>query len=133
MGGPFLPEATRAAAKPIRTSRIFLWTGRRASFARPGQHASLHVLLAAAWECVASGGSKMVDYWGVVGISSGVWVSSNSSCVWVSSVGGKREADSDAALYYKTYGYNYGSPYTYNYGTPYTYNAFPYRNVYGWY
>jgi len=46
---------------------------------------------------------------------------------------GKREADSDAALYYKTYGYNYGSPYTYSYGTPYTYNAFPYRNVYGWY
>merc|ERR1711993_176505 len=46
---------------------------------------------------------------------------------------GKREADSDAALYYKTYGYNYGSPYAYNYGTPYTYNAFPYRNVYGWY
>merc|ERR1712001_592355 len=46
---------------------------------------------------------------------------------------GKREADSDAALYYKTYGYNYGSPYTYSYGTPYTYNAFPHRNVYGWY
>merc|ERR1712001_506168 len=46
---------------------------------------------------------------------------------------GKRDADSDAALYYKTYGYNYGSPYTYSYGTPYTYNAFPYRNVYGWY
>merc|ERR1711944_375650 len=47
---------------------------------------------------------------------------------------GKREAeaDSDAALYYNTYGYNY-APYTYNYGTPYTYNAFPYRNVYGWY
>merc|ERR1712018_503710 len=45
----------------------------------------------------------------------------------------KREADSDAALYYKTYGYNYGSPYTYSYGTPYTYNAFSYRNVYGWY
>merc|ERR1712012_988798 len=41
---------------------------------------------------------------------------------------GKREAeaDSDAALYYNTYGYNY-APYTYNYGTPYTYNAFPYR------
>jgi len=49
---------------------------------------------------------------------------------------GKREAeaDSDAALYYRTYGYNYGSPYTYNYGTPYTYGAYPYRNVYGaWY
>merc|ERR1712012_1310426 len=47
---------------------------------------------------------------------------------------GKREAeaDSDAALYYNTYGYNY-APYTYNYGTPYTYSAFPYRNVYGWY
>merc|ERR1712061_735210 len=29
---------------------------------------------------------------------------------------GKRDADSDAALYYKTYGYNYGSPYTYSYG-----------------
>merc|ERR1712027_218618 len=44
------------------------------------------------------------------------------------------EADSDAALYYRTYGYNYGSPYTYNYGTPYTYGAYPYRNVYGaWY
>merc|ERR1712064_213035 len=40
---------------------------------------------------------------------------------------GKREAeaDSDAALYYRTYGYNYGSPYTYG--------AYPYRNVYGWY
>merc|ERR1712157_350243 len=41
---------------------------------------------------------------------------------------GKREAeaDSDAALYYRTYGYNYG--------TPYTYGAYPYRNVYGaWY
>merc|ERR1712154_413750 len=38
---------------------------------------------------------------------------------------GKREAeaDSDAALYYRTYGYNYGSPYTYSYGTPYTYGA----------
>merc|ERR1711993_176900 len=48
---------------------------------------------------------------------------------------GKREAevDSDAALYYRTYGYNYGSPYTYSYGTPYTYGAYPYRNVYGWY
>merc|ERR1712088_514980 len=50
---------------------------------------------------------------------------------------GKREAeaDSDAALYYRTYGYNYGSPYTYNYGaSPYTYGAYPYRNVYGaWY
>merc|ERR1712088_745043 len=36
---------------------------------------------------------------------------------------GKREAESDAALYYRTYGYNYGSPYTYNYGSPYTYGA----------
>merc|ERR1712088_144983 len=43
------------------------------------------------------------------------------------------EADSDAALYYRTYGYNYGSPYTYSYGTPYTYGAYPYRNAYGWY
>merc|ERR1712064_173603 len=48
---------------------------------------------------------------------------------------GKREAeaDSDAALYYRTYGSNSGSPSTSSSGTPYTYGASPYRNVYGWY
>merc|ERR1712241_1347140 len=30
----------------------------------------------------------MVNIWGAVGVTSGVWVSSNSGCVWVSSVGG---------------------------------------------
>merc|ERR1712018_790885 len=44
---------------------------------------------------------------------------------------GKRDADSDAQLYYS----RYASPYAYNYGHPYTYNT-PYTygyNRYGWF
>merc|ERR1711950_95694 len=46
---------------------------------------------------------------------------------------GKRDADSDAQLYYS----RYASPYAYNYARPYAYST-PYtygynRNVYGWY